>query len=79
MLRTWLERYLIPAFSDRILPVTLDIARRGSRLHVPNLRPRRDGLIAATALTHQLTVVTRDVADFSPTGVPIVNPWQAFP
>jgi len=77
MLRTWLENYLIPAFSNRILPVTLDIARRGARLNVPNLRPRRDGLIAATALTHRLTIVTRDVGDFAPTSVPILNPWEA--
>jgi len=79
MLRTWLERHLLPAFSDRILPVTLDIARRGAWLNVPNPRPRRDGLIAATALVHRLTVATRDVADFAPTGVPILNPWQAQP
>jgi toxin FitB len=79
ILRVWLEDYLIPSFSNRILPVTLDIARRGARLSAPNPRPRRDGLIAATALAHGLTVVTRDVADFAPTGVSLLNPWQAFP
>jgi predicted nucleic acid-binding protein len=76
MLRVWLEDHLLPAFSGRILPITLDISRRAAMLSVPNLRPRRDGMIAATALVHRLMVVTRNVADFAPTGVPILNPWQ---
>lgn len=46
-----------------------------SRLHVPDPRPFRDALIAATARVHGMTVVTRNVADFEPTGVPIFNPW----
>jgi predicted nucleic acid-binding protein len=45
------------------------------RLHVPDPRPLRDGLIAATALVHGVTVVTRNVGDFAPTGVPTLNPW----
>ncbi len=76
LLRTWLEEQVLPAFSDRILPVDTAIARRSAALHVPDPRPIRDALIAATALVHQLVVVTRDVADFGPTGVKVLDPWQ---
>jgi predicted nucleic acid-binding protein len=51
------------------------VAIRCARLHVPDPRPERDALIAATALEHGLTVVTRNVADFEATGVGLVNPW----
>lgn len=75
ILRCWLETQVIPAFSERILPVDTPVARRCARLHVPDPRSGRDALIAATALIHDLTVVTRNVADFEPTGVRIINPW----
>ncbi|WP_156959433.1 hypothetical protein [Nocardia sp. BMG51109] len=45
------------------------------RPHVPDVRPVRDALIAATAPVHGMTVVTRNAGDFEATGVPIVNPW----
>ena len=51
--------------------------QRSAKLHVPDPRPVRDGLIAATALVHGMTIVTRDVADFEPTGVSTLNPWQS--
>jgi toxin FitB len=79
VLRTWLEQHVLPAFADRILPVDTAVARRSAPLHVPDQRPVRDGLIAATALVHGMTVVTRNVADFSPTGVPVMNPWEEAP
>jgi predicted nucleic acid-binding protein len=53
-----------------------NVALRCARLHVPNRRGERDALIAATALVHGMAVVTRNVADFAPTGVSIINPWQ---
>jgi len=76
VLRRWLDGYVIPAFSGRILPIDTAVALRGAKLHVPDPRPVRDGLIAATALVHGMTVVTRNVEDFRPTGVDILDPWE---
>jgi toxin FitB len=75
MLREWLEGVLI-GFAGRILPVDLDIATRCAALHVPVTPPERDAWIAATALVHGMTVVTRNVADFEPMGVAVLNPWE---
>ena len=77
ILRTWLDDHVLPSFSERILPIDTAVARRSAALHVPDLRPVRDGLIAATALTHGMTVATRNLADFVPTGVSVLDPWQA--
>jgi len=74
-LRSWLDSQVLPAFSDRILPVDISVARRCAKLHSPDPRPERDALIAATALVHGMTVVTRNVSDFDTTGVSILNPW----
>lgn len=76
MLRTWLNGHVLPAFADRILPVDLAVAQCCAGLHVPDPRSDRDALIAATAIVHGMIVVTRNVADFSPTGVQILNPWR---
>lgn len=75
VLRAWLETQVLTSFADRILPVDVTVARRSAVFHVPDPRPIRDGLIAATALVHGLTVATRNTTDFDPTGVPTVNPW----
>ncbi len=79
MLRSWLEQYVLPEFSGRTLPVDTAVAQRCARLHVPDKRAERDALIAATALVHGMAVVTRNVADFKPTGVTVVNPWEPLP
>ena len=73
--RAWLTGHVLPAFAARVLAVDTAVAQRSARLHVPDPRPVRDGLIAATALVHGMTVVTRNVDDFAPTGVPVLNPW----
>ena len=75
-LRSWLEQHVLPEFSRRTLPVDTAVAQRCARLHVPDKRGERDALIAATALVHGMTVVTRNTADFAPTGVSLINPWE---
>jgi hypothetical protein len=75
ILRTWLDDYVLPAFAGRILPVDVEVARRSAGLHVPDPKPVRDSLIAATALVHGMTVVTRNVDDFAPSDVLLLNPW----
>lgn len=77
VLRAWLDQRVLPEFSDRALPVDTAVAQRCARLHVPDRRGERDALLAATALVHGMTVVTRNVADFQPAGVTIINPWEA--
>lgn len=76
ILREWLDKHVLPAFHDRILPIDAAVAQRCARLHVPDPRAERDALIAATALVHGMTVVTRNIGDFQPTGVPLLNPWD---
>ena len=77
LLRSWLEQQVLPEFAGRTLPVDTAVAQRCARLHLPDKRGERDALIAATALVHGMTVVTRNVADFEPTGVRVLNPWSA--
>ena len=76
ILRSWLNKHVFPAFSDRILAVDTAVAQCCAKLHVPNPRSDRDAIIAATALVHGMTMVTRNVDDFEPTGVEILNPWK---
>jgi predicted nucleic acid-binding protein len=75
-LRAWITHHVLPEFLDRTLPVDAAVALRCASLHVPDPRAERDALIAATALVHGMTVVTRNVADFEATGVPILDPWD---
>jgi predicted nucleic acid-binding protein len=76
-LRAWMDQHILPEFADRTLPIDTAVALRCAPLHVPDPRPERDAFIAATALAHGMTVVTRNVTDFAPTGVPLLNPWDA--
>ena len=79
VLRSWLDEKVRPAFAGRLLPVDEAVALRCAALHVPDPRPERDALIAATALVHGMTLVTRNVSDFQPMGVPLFDPWAAAP
>lgn len=76
ILRAWIDRQVLPLFEGRILAVDTAVALRCARLHVPNPCSERDALIAATAIVHGLTVVTRNIDDFVPTRVPVINPWD---
>ena len=75
VLRQWLTDRVYPEFADRVLLIDSAVARRCAHLHVPNRRSERDALIAATALVHGMTVVTRNVADFENTQATVFNPW----
>jgi predicted nucleic acid-binding protein len=77
LLRSWMEDYVLPTFNGRIFSIDATVAQRCAALHVPTPCPDRDALIAATAIIHGMTVVTRNVSDFEPTGVAIINPWIA--
>jgi hypothetical protein len=78
MLRDWLDGHVLPAFAGRILDVDTAVALCCARLHVPDPCAERDALIAATAIVHGMTVVTRNVADFAATGAVLFNPWDAL-
>jgi predicted nucleic acid-binding protein len=76
ILRGWMEDHVLPAFAERVLAIDTTIARRCAQLNVPDPKSERDAFIAATALVHALTVVTRNVAYFAATGVVTLNPWN---
>jgi predicted nucleic acid-binding protein len=64
-------------FADRVLPVDTATARRWGELSAGRSLPVIDSLIAATAMVHGLSLVTRNVRDIETTGVPLIDPWQA--
>lgn len=76
ILRAWLDRSVTAAFADRVLAVDDLVARRAAQLHVPDPAPFRDALIGGTALTHKMTIVTRDLKDFTRfEALDVLNPW----
>ena len=74
----WLENELPAWFEDRVLPIDGSVAEEWGQLtaRLKNRLPAIDGLIAATAIYHRLTVVTRNESDFAPAGITILNPWR---
>ena len=75
IIRTWLDGHVLPAFAGRVVAVDAAVALQCARLHVPDRLSERDAMIAATALVHGMTVVTRNLANFEASGVPLLNPW----
>jgi len=75
-LAEWLRK-LRHDHSDRILPVTDQIAVEWGRIAATRPRGDVDGMIAATAIVHDLILVTRNVKDFEDTDAPVINPWDA--
>lgn len=76
----WLQKEIIGSFSDRILPVDRNVALSWGRIcgeseRIGRKRPAVDSLIVATALTHDMAIVTRNVGDMAGLGVPIFNPF----
>ena len=77
ILRAWMDGHVLPTFAGRILAIDTAVAQRGAALQVPDPRSDHDALIAATALIHGMTVVTRNVNHFQAMGASVVNPWQS--
>lgn len=75
MLARWISG-IEAEFEQRTLPFSAKGAKLCAPMHVPNPAELADSMIAATALEHRLTVVTRNVQDFARLGVPLINPWD---
>ncbi len=83
-LQKWLVDSVINRFGERVLPTSMEVWLRWGEMFarldkLGKPMPAIDALIAATALQHQLTVVTRNTRDMEASGVPLLNPWEAQP
>lgn len=79
LLGQWLDHVILPEFRERILPFDTETALRCAALHVPDPKPERDALIAARALAKDLTLVTRNLRDFSGCALRLLDPWAVQP
>ena len=79
VLRQWMNHHVLPAFEGRILPVDKKVVLVSAKYHVPDPKPYRDTLIGATAVVHDMTVVTRNIKDFQFAGLKVFNPWENNP
>lgn len=75
-LRAWMDSRVRPEFAERTIVIDDAVATRCAHSHIPDRRNEADAIIAATALVHGLTVVTRNIQDFQGTGVVLVDPWS---
>lgn len=77
LLKLWFENKVLPVYQERVLPIDTAVALLAAHLHIPNKRDINDAYIAATAKTHDLTLVTRNIKDFQHAGLKLLNPFQA--
>lgn len=75
ILKIWMSTHVLPSFTERILPFDTSVALRCAKLHVPDPKSERDAMIAATALVHGMTLVTRNEKDFRHIKMGLINPW----
>jgi PIN family toxin-antitoxin system, toxin component len=75
-LKLWFENVILQDYQARILPVDKAVALQCASLHIPDKKPINDAFIAATALVHDLVLVTRNMKDFEQTGVKLLNPFD---
>ncbi|MGD0960914.1 MAG: type II toxin-antitoxin system VapC family toxin [Methylomonas sp.] len=78
LFRSWLNMHVLPAFAGRTLAVDTAVAQCCAKLHVPDPRSDRDAIIAATALVHGMTLVTRNINDFKHINIELINPWNVY-
>lgn len=76
VLRRWMNAHVHPTYGSRTLDVTTEIALKAARFEALPTVELADHLIAASALVHDLILVTRNVSDFDKTGVRLFNPWD---
>lgn len=75
LLKDWFHNIVLPSFDNNVMNIDKNIALTCATLHVPDKQPANDSLIAATALVHDLTLVTRNTKDFEQIGVKLFNPF----
>ncbi|WP_028312338.1 PIN domain-containing protein [Derxia gummosa] len=77
LLAAWLHQQVLPAFADRILPIDTAVAQCHARMPMATPDAERDALLAATAIVHNMTVVTGKTGNYAATGARLLDPWQA--
>lgn len=76
ILRNWMDNHVMSAFANRIIAFDLFAAKRCAQLHIPTPKSDRDAMIAASAITHGMTLATRNIIDFKDISVTLINPWD---